>query len=785
MGKQTKPDDNLIILFLKICKKNWIWFVFSTLFFCALAAWYFITTPKTYRRTASVMIREETPMSDVQAAFSDSYSKSLTNANNVNNEIEAFKSPHLMYEVISRLNLTTNYVRLDGFRKYDLYAHSPIRVNFLDANEDDAFSFHLEKLSDSTFLLSKIVWEKGNYEINMEVKLYDSIATPFGKMIITPTKYYLPDNVGTYQITKYKTLSLLDVYKNKYSVSLSNKLNDIIILDFDDVSMQRADDVLNTMIAVYNENWLDEKNRVALTAQKFFNERIPVIEKELRSIENELESYKSSHLLTDIKSASDLYMRESAGYTGKMVEVRNQITIAGYILDYMKDHTNSNALLPSANIGLNNTAIETQINLFNTTMNKKNELIISGGERNPALIEVNTQLKALKESILQSMENYQAGLQSQLAGLQAQESKMTQNLASNPGQEKQLMSIEREHQLKQAMYLHLLQKREENDMALVMATINTRIISPPSGSNNPVKPSKNIALLVALFFGIGIPGSLFLGKEILNTTIRSKKELEVLPVPLLGVIHKAKNREKKQILVVQEHGEGQMNEAFRSLRTRLANVCHQDMKVIQVTSMESGSGKTFMALNLAMSFAIAGKKVALLDLDLRKATISRLIGLPELGIFHLLTKQVLHERYFIEKNYFHTGFDILPTGPLPVSPSELLMSDSLEKLLQRYRNTYDYIFIDCPPADMFTDADIIAPLADLSIFVIRENYTDRRKLENIKNIVREERFKNMRLVLNDFIADDRLDKYYDDYDKNIKVLPKTDLEASPESRFLM
>lgn len=215
------------------------------------------------------------------------------------------------------------------------------------------------------------------------------------------------------------------------------------------------------------------------------------------------------------------------------------------------------------------------------------------------------------------------------------------------------------------MYLHLLQKREENDMALVMAISNTRVISPPSGEETPVKPDIKIAALLVLVLGFDIPGGVFIVREIMNTTIRDKSEFDAFPVPLLGVVHRAKSQEKKQVLVVQRHGEDPVNEAFRSLRTRLWNTCGTETKVIQITSMESGSGKTFTALNLAMSFAIAGKKVALLDLDLRKTTISRLIGFPELGIFHPLTKQVLHERDFVEKNYFYTNFDIIPTGPCP------------------------------------------------------------------------------------------------------------------------
>jgi capsular exopolysaccharide synthesis family protein len=404
-------------------------------------------------------------------------------------------------------------------------------------------------------------------------------------------------------------------------------------------------------------------------------------------------------------------------------------------------------------------------------MIKRNELVPHAGERNPRILDMNAQLDALKKQILQSVENYLAGLQVQLSGFQTQESRVTQSIASNPGQEKLLTSIEREHQLKQALYLHLLQKREENDMTLMIANTNTRIISPPFGSPHPVKPNRYSIYLVALFLGVSIPGGLAVGKEFVTSAIRDKNELDVLPVPLLGIIPKAKNREKNKMLLVQEHGEGQMNEAFRFLRTGLMGVCSSDTKVIQVTSMDPGSGKTFLALNLAMSFAVAGKRVALFDLDMRKATLSRLIGNPEFGIFHLLANMVQHERYFIEKEYFYPGFDILPTGPLPLSPSELLMSENLKKIIQRYKDSYDYIFIDSPPVDLVTDADIIAQLADSSIFVLRENYTTRRKLPEIENIYRKERFKNMRLVLNGSIAKDQLDHYYDDYDKEINVLP--------------
>jgi capsular exopolysaccharide synthesis family protein len=305
-----------------------------------------------------------------------------------------------------------------------------------------------------------------------------------------------------------------------------------------------------------------------------------------------------------------------------------------------------------------------------------------------------------------------------------------------------------------------------------MATMNTRIISPPSGDLEHVRPKEKLIFMIALFFGICIPGGIIWGKEILNDTIRDKNELDGLSVPLLGVIPEAKSTEMKKFLLVQKYGAGPINESFRFLRTRIGRICTNDTKVIQITSMEPGSGKTFIAVNLAMCFALAGKKVALLDLDFRKATLSRLINSPEFGMYHLLSGLVLHERYFIEKNYFYNGFDILPTGPLPVDPSELLLSDNLEKLIKRFKTTYDYIFVDCPPVNLVTDAEIFAALADFSIFVIRENHTKKGKLDEIKKIKQEEQFKNMHIVLNGSVADIQPDIYYDLYNKSIHALPK-------------
>jgi capsular exopolysaccharide synthesis family protein len=275
--------------------------------------------------------------------------------------------------------------------------------------------------------------------------------------------------------------------------------------------------------------------------------------------------------------------------------------------------------------------------------------------------------------------------------------------------------------------------------------------------------------MIALTFGFGIPGSIVFGKEMMNTSIRDKKDLEGLSVPLLGVITLASRKERKTgPLLVREKCNDALNESFRILRTNLDILCmRNNWKVIQFTSMEPGSGKTFVAVNLAMSFALAGKKVVLLDLDLRTAALSKLIDYPDLGMSNMLNKSVMDEQFFVEKNYFYSGFDIIPAGPVPLNPSELLMSKDLKILMEKLRVMYDYVFIDGTPAGIVADTSIIGQFADLSVFVLRENYTNRRMLPELENIYHNGNFKNTHIIMNGSISGVPMGAYYN---KNLKSI---------------
>jgi capsular exopolysaccharide synthesis family protein len=731
-----------------------------------------------------VLINEDSNP-DISAAFSE-HGQNNNAKVNVNNEIEAFNSPQLTQEVVKRLKLNIKYASKEGLRTTDLYVLSPIIAAFPDSNESAPFSFQVKLLPDSMVVLSDFVQDKSVVFQSIKTKLNEVTSTPMGNVVISPSLYYSSEQAEQYpmsiEVSKNDINTVAIGFSKALEVSLSNKLNTVIVLEMEDVSVQRAEDFLNTLISIYKENWMSEKNQATIATLHIINERLPLIEQELKSIDNRMEQYKSRNLLTDTRDAASQYRRESSEYSAKALEVSTQVAIAEYLQSYLNNSSNTFKLLPT-NIGLNHSAIEASIKQYNDQLLERNRLIANSGENNPFFVNLNNSLSSLRQSIVQSVDNLKMTLNMQLSSLQSQESRTAVNIASNPGQEKQLTSIEREQKIKESLYLYLLQKREENEMSLIVTQGNSRVISPPLGPINPVWPQKFKILLIALLAGIGFPGSIIWGRDTINATIRDRNDLSALSVPLLGVVPEAKGAEKKEMLLVQENGRGAINESFRIIRSNLDFKLTPNAKVIQFTSLEPGAGKTFMAVNLAMSFALAGKKIVLLDLDLRTATLSRMIEHPELGISNMLGKMMMKEQFIIEKDYFYPGFDIIPAGSMPSNPSELLMSDHLKALIEKLKTVYDYVFIDCTPFYLVVDAAIVAGLADFSIFVVRENHTDRRKLPELNNIYHSGKLKNMHVALNASKSAMLSEKYNAYYAKKIKhvAIPRSVSDTVSES----
>ena len=733
------------------------------------ALYYIWSTPPVYTRSASVLLKEDGKSGSgggVDAAFSDMGLFSVKT--NVNNEIFSMKSPAVMLDVVKRLHLDVDY-KIDGtFYKKTLYGTTlPLSVGFLELDDNETAALTVALGADSTLTLKNFV--RNGEEIAGEASCAygDTIDTPLGRLAVARSAFYDSSNVAASPVKEILVMrSSLNGAVAAYSAGLSVALNDdkttIINLTFKDVNTQRAEDVLNTVIAVYNENWIKDRNQVAVSTSMFINERLGVIERELGNVEEDISSFKSRNLLPDVQAAASMYMSQSSETNAQILALNTQLSMAQYIRTYITSSDGRNRLLP-ANSGIDNGNIEGQIAEYNNLQLQRNSLVANSSEQNPLVTDLDMSLNAMREAIVSSIDNLVVTLNTQLRGLQQSERKTTAQLAENPSQAKYLLSVERQQKVKEALYLFLLQKREENELSQAFTAYNTRIITPPNGSMAPTAPVKNTILMIALLIGLALPLGIIFLRVMMITTIRGRKDLENMAAPFIGEIpqygrrqHRiASGKESHEALpvVVKDMGRDVINEAFRVVRTNLEFVTGSDShnNVLMVTSFNPGSGKTFITLNLAASLTVKGKKVVVVDLDLRKASLSKCVDGARTGAANYLAGQETE----IAAITYHPGdgknsapYDIIPVGTIPPNPAELLASDKLGKLLDGLRGKYDYVFIDCPPIEVVADTAIVSKHVDLTLFVVRAGLLDRSMLPELDRIYTDGKYKNIYVILN-------------------------------------
>ena len=763
--KNIKPgqqDDFLRIQdLLYLCLARWKWFVLSLVVTIGVATVYLLRTPAVYTRTASVLIKEDSKGKSVSSDL-ESFSEFglFQTGTNVNNELITFQSPALMTEVVKRLRLDMNYFVPGKFHRQVAYGLTlPVDVTISDLPENESAGFTLEVQPDSTLLLSDFT-RNGTELDGKDIKgnLLDSITTPLGKIIIHITPNYVKGEAYTLYIGKSSLYNAVNSYSSNLSVSLNNEKASVIDLSFKDNSTQRAEDVLSMLISVYNENWVKDKNQIAVSTSMFINERLGVIERELGNVDEDISSYKSEHLLPDVQAASSMYMAQSSATNAQILALNNQLYMTRYIRNYLANDANRTQLLP-ANSGIESVNIESQIAEYNKQLLQRNSLVANSSAENPLVVDMDQALASMRGAIIRSIDNQIVTLNSQIKSLRQTEQQTTSRIAANPTQAKYLLSVERQQKVKEALYLFLLQKREENELSQAFTAYNTRIVTPPHGSMLPTSPVHKNIFMVAFALGLLIPVVIIFMRENMNTRVRGRKDLENLTIPFIGEIPLF-TRKKKGILgkkpqevkavVVKEGNRDIINEAFRVLRTNLEFMTGKDKtsNVIIMTSFNPGSGKSFLTMNIAMSLAIKGKKVLVIDGDLRHASASSYIDSPDKGLSDYLGGRIDNLDEIIVPDPKHKSMDILPVGTIPPNPTELLFDERLKQTIDTVREQYDYVLIDCPPVELVADTQIIEKLADRTIFVVRAGLLERSMLSELEKIYDEKKYKNMSLILN-------------------------------------
>ncbi len=620
---------------------NYKWWYLLSLVLCfCLAKLYLYKTPPTYQASAKVIIDEDTQSSTMRDLTSivGTRSRAYGGGTNVDNEIEAFSSPDLMQIVVERLGLETSYSEHEFLRDREHYLDTPIRMNLIETAVTGSFSFSTKKKDDKTFILNDFVANgKPLNEKPVTGVFGDTLDTPVGRVVMART-------ANTEKWNRMLTVSWVNAksmarrFCAALDVAPSSKQSSVIVLSLKDRFPLRAELILSTLLDVYDEVWIENKNKATRNTSQFINERLIVIEKELGGIENSIKDYKSTHQLTNIESLSEKYLQESSQYASRNFEVSNQLSIAKAIRERLSDPAHADDMIPG-DTGLESSAVASQISEYNKIILERDRMLSVSSASNPLVVDMNTSLDALRVAIGRSIDNLIATLQMEYDKIEAQEKDILRRIASTSGQELELLSIERQQKVKETLYTFLLQKREENELQSNLTVGITRTIVRPSAGNKPVSPNNLMIYLVAFVLGFGIPFAIIYLGRVLDTTVKSRSDLSRLSVPFLAEVPQL-NRKRgflrrlrkgtfdhdNTAILVQSGKRDMINESFRVLRTNLDTMTRSDGKanhVIMLTSYNPNAGKTFNILNLAASMALKGGKTILVDLDLRKGTWAR------------------------------------------------------------------------------------------------------------------------------------------------------------------
>lgn len=756
-NKRQQNDNTLpIIDLLYLCAANWHWFAASLFITLSIAALYILMTPPVYMSRASVLIKDDsqtrTGAANSFTAFSDNH------RSNAEEELMAMRSPAIMAEAVKRLGLDITYTGDGRFHDPVIYGHGlPVTLKMLDLGKNDDATLTMNLQSDGTLCMWGFT--KNDNSIGGFIRATDgqTVETPIGRIAVTFTEHSEKNRNCNINVTRTNINETIERFYSNFSASFENENTTIANLRIKDISTLRGRAILEAMMGIYNEQWLADKNQIAISTDSFLNERISLLQQELWQLDGQAASYAGRGVQTG-KSDGSAMLSQMKETEKELLELNNQREIVQYIINILRD--DKRLLLPG-NIGLKNVNIQSLADEYNNALLRRNAIAQNSSESNPIVKDYDKRLDKFKETIISAANNEIESLNSQIRLTRKAESKSNQALATSPELAKQQQNIERQLKVKNALYLFLLQKREENELSKEYTASNTRVISAPKSSWAPVAPMKKNAILMALAIGLLVPTAIIFFKEISNNKVRGRKDLEGIDIPFVGEIpmyipedrkeaRKALRGTGAKTILVEQGSRNIINEAFRVLRTNLQFITRQKegCNVIALTSFNPGSGKTFLTMNIAASLALKGEKVLVIDGDMRHGSSSAYVSSPKTGLSNYLSKGIDSIDDAIVTYPGHDGLHVLPVGTIPPNPTELLHEKRFGELITQLRNKYSYILIDCPPVDIVADTQIIEEYTDRTLFVVRTGLLARNMLDELESIHEEKRLKNLAIILN-------------------------------------
>lgn len=760
---------------------HWPWFVGAVLI-CLVGAWIYLrmATP-IYNISATVLIKDDKKggaagmITGLENLGLDGL---VSSSQNIDNEVEVLRSKTIAKEVVEQLGLYVSYTDEDEFPSKNIYKTSPVIVSLTPQEA--------EKLS-APMVVEMALYTQGGLDVNVAVgdneykKHFEKLPAVFPMNEGTLAFFQSPDSLSlkkdtiedsSTQSVRHITATINSpmrvarAYCENLSIEPTSKTTSVAVISLKNSSLQRGQDFINQLLEMYNRNTNNDKNEIAQKTAEFIDERINIISKELGSTEANLENFKRNAGITDLSSEAQIALTGNAEYEKKRVEIRTQISLIEDLRKYIRG--NEYEVLPS-NVGLQDVALVATIERYNEMLVERKRLLRTSTETNPTIINLDTSIRAMKLNVQATLDGTLQGMLITKADLDREASRFSRRISDAPGQERQFVSIARQQEIKAGLYLMLLQKREENAIALAATANNAKIIDEAIADDIPVSPKRRMIYLIALVLGVGIPVGIIYLIGLTKFKLEGRADVEKLTtIPIVGDIPLTDEKnEKDGSIAVFENQNNLMSETFRNIRTNLQFMLQNDKKVILVTSTVSGEGKSFISANLAISLSLLGKKVVIVGLDIRKPGLNKVFRLStkEKGITLYLANPETDLMSLVQPSDINQNLYILPGGTVPPNPTELLARDGLDKAIEILKKNFDYVILDTAPVGMVTDTLLIGRVADLSVYVCRADYTHKVEYTLINELAEEKKLPNLCTVINGVDLKRRKYGYYYGYGK--------------------
>lgn len=727
----------------------WKYFALSLAVCLFLAFAYLHYTMPTYRVSSKIMIRDEKRGGDFFSEMSVFDNIDMLYKANTENEVELLMSKTLIKNVIQEKNLYMNYFCKSFLRCRDVTGSSPVVV-VVDSLFDlyslpSAMVADLEMHNNNSVRLS-LACDQEVLHDSLYAGFPIEVNTPYGLLSFAQSQPWGEDaEYDNICIEINSPISLAKRYIKNLHISQISKNSSVVVLTLNTTNKKQGVVFLDGLIDMYNRSAIEEKNEVATKTALFIDNRISVLTDELGETEKNLERYKKREGLTELSSNAELYLQKGAEYEQKRVECETQLNLVLSLKSYLEDEANKGSVIPS-NIGLNDAGLMEQINQYNNLLLSRVKLLQTTSENNPVVVQQSLQINGLFENIKLLVSSVEKSLNISLSDLNRQTNKFKGQISNVPTQERLFVEIERQRQIQQQLFLLLLQKREENALTMA-ATMNcAKVVEESMADDIPISPRMPLVLFLAVVLGLFIPTvSLYLRKlfsfNVTDSYCLEQEKLTTLPV-LAELPFKDSDISDEEWQMVRE-------EPFRLLRTNLQFVsADKNSKVILVTSFVPNEGKTFVTVNTAMSFASLSKKVVIVGADIRNPQINRYFTTKKkYGLSNYLSNDSLKTEDILEQSDV-PNLDVISCGSIPPNPTELLSCPRLESLFEELRNRYDYVLIDTAPVSVVTDTLVLARVADLTAFVCRSRFLNKRSFKYINTLADEKRLPNVGIVIN-------------------------------------